>query len=109
MLVAEQNAHLRCVSACAIIQNTLEQLRILNRPFGLWEKETGSLCVEVLQEKQEREREREKLDISSHLLGHHKINAQSLHQQVHIPGPFLSNCGLGIVRLMSLSTCWHPP
>jgi hypothetical protein len=59
MPVAEQNAHLRCVTACAIIQNTLEQLRILNRPFGLWEKETGSLCVEVLQEKQERERERE--------------------------------------------------
>jgi hypothetical protein len=50
-----------------------------------------------------------KLDMSSHLLGHHKINAQSLHQQVHIPRPFLSNCGLGIVRLMSLSTCWHPP
>jgi len=57
MLVAEQNAHLRCVSACAIIQNTLEELRILNRPFGLWEKETGSFCLEVLQEKQERERD----------------------------------------------------
>jgi hypothetical protein len=49
---------LRCVSACAIIQNTLEQLRILNRSF-VGKRNRISVCESVAGKTGERERERD--------------------------------------------------
>jgi hypothetical protein len=40
-----------------------------------------------------------KLHMSSHLLGHHKINAQSLHRKVHTPRPFLSDFAIVVLAL----------